>query len=221
MKIPVVLGLCMGLATPLLAQAETITTPLDDSNRGDGLMFDVTNLTDSIVTLDGKFASMVRSSETDVMDFRVYYKTGTHVGSETDAAAWTLLGADTVTREDDSAALVDFDVEAPLEIAPNGLIALYVTLGREGRNLGYHNGSGVGTELANDGVLAILEGANLDISSGAGSDFEGRLFSPRNFSGSIGYSVEVAAVPLPGGAFLLPAALGLFFMTAGKRKARA
>lgn len=67
------------------------TTFANNNSCGGGNMFDVTALTD--ITLDSIACNMSAGTST----VGIYYKTGTHIGFETTAGAWTLLGTASVT----------------------------------------------------------------------------------------------------------------------------
>jgi hypothetical protein len=85
---------------------------------------------------------------------------------------------------------------------------IYVTT-TDGKNMSYTIGTTEGSVLASDANLTIFEGR------GVGSPFES-TFAPRNWNGTITYSV--AAVPLPAA---LPLALVGFgaLVALGRRRA--
>ncbi len=74
-----------------LGQSISTTTPL--TNNGNFHSFDVETGSEAITinSFDVRLNSL--NSET----VTIYYKAGTHVGSQTNAGAWTLLGSTTVT----------------------------------------------------------------------------------------------------------------------------
>ncbi len=72
-----------GALTTVFESVDTRTTLAPDV----GYMFDVTAFnTLQITSFDLNLATLA------TYNYRVYYKAGTYVGSETNAAAWTLLG---------------------------------------------------------------------------------------------------------------------------------
>ena len=152
----------------------SLTTTFGSDNGLDGNMFDLNVLND--VTINS-FDINMNAGTTD--DVEVYFKTGTHVGFETDASAWTLLGTATgITSNGD-------DVATPLNlnlgqvVLAGETVAFYVTTLTAGVN--YTNGSTAGAVFASDANIEFLEGA------GNAYPF-GTNFSPRVFNGNIVYS---------------------------------
>ena len=76
--------------TPVHAQS--LTTTFSSNNSENGNMFDVTAFNNITIT---SFAINKRTTTPEMVE--VYYKSGTYVGSETNAAAFTLLGSSLVT----------------------------------------------------------------------------------------------------------------------------
>lgn len=199
------------------AQAAWLTTPDiapddDHYNYGAGLFFDLENRSTSNMTLTGRFTTMLYDDrDTDVM-LNVFYKSGTFVGYETNAAAWTPLGSATVTSLGKTDP-VAFDVGSSFELPAGQIFGLYLTTGDYYDSLAYTTTENPGGLWASDGVLAIYEGTNLDVFGDTPEDwFSGYLSSPRGFNGSIEYQV-----PSPSTAMLLPLAGGL--LTWSRRRA--
>lgn len=68
-------------AVTLNAQCGPLTTPYNQNNGQDGIMFDVVAITSIEIT------SFDINCGGGPHDFEIYYKTGTHVGFENNAAA--------------------------------------------------------------------------------------------------------------------------------------
>ena len=133
----------------------------------------------------------------------VYYKTGTYVGFETNAGAWTLLGSTTVTSTQ-----------------ANGGSGLFVNVGQSltlpaGSNYAFY------IQLPNSTAMNYTNGAmnfsnaELQIQTGVGKGANfGATFSPRSFNGGIYYSyfplcesprtpLLVEIKPLPSGSSII------------------
>src|SRR5690606_1758626 len=101
-------------------------------------------------------------------DIEIFYKTGTHVGFEASAAAWTSLGTFTNV---DSAASVYLALPNALSIVNGQTLAFYITC-TDGSYLYYSNGTSLGAVVNSDGVLQIEEGIGIAYPFGS-------TFSPR------------------------------------------
>jgi hypothetical protein len=110
-------------------------------------------------------------------------------------SAWTLL--DSLSGFTGTAGLQSWDF-VDLLMPTNETIGLYVT-NTTGGGIQYADGTVVGSTLATDGELTIFGGVGRSYAFGT-------TFTPRDFVGSLDYSV--AAVPLPVGGLLLLSALG-------------
>ena len=175
--------------TPVHAQS--LTTTFSSNNSENGNMFDVTAFNNITIT---SFAINKRTTTPEMVE--VYYKSGTYVGSETNAAAFTLLGSSLVTGGGS-------DTPTPLPVGGLNLVAgntygLYVTIaGPPGNDdadhqLLYTNGSNTYTN------------ADLKITTGIGVAYPfgfGGIFPSRTWNGTIFYTP--AAVPEPGSIALL------------------
>jgi len=158
-----------------------LTTFYATDNGQDGIMFDVVATTDiTVVCFDSNW-------DPGTYDAEIYYKTGTHVGFEVNAAAWTLVGSTTgaVSNGNDIASPVPINISVP--IAAGQTVAFYITntgIGSVDKN--YTNGTVVGALLASNANLSILEG------TGKAYPF-GTNYIPRQFNGTIYYTTT----PLP------------------------
>ena len=113
-------------------------------------------------------------------DVEVYYKSGTWVGFEEDAAAWTLLGTANVTSAGDGLP-TPLNLSLGQTIAEGETGAFYVTTTAGGMN--YTDGTTTGAVFASDDNIEFLEGA------GKSYPFGGSTFDPRVFNGNIIYDV--------------------------------
>lgn len=164
------------------AEATGGSTPVKDSinttqpNNGQaGAFFDVKPLKD--LTVKG-FNFYPRAAGTATVS--VYYKTGTHVGSESNSAAWTLLGtSNSMTLTANVLTQVPFAISQAL--TANQTYAFYVIL--NGTTLGYSGGTTLGGTMVSNNDIIVYEG------QGSGGLFSTSLFTVRNFSGTINYEV--------------------------------
>ena len=132
----------------------------------------------------------------------VYYKSGTWVGFDTNASAWTLLGSSTVTS---SGSNTPTFVDVADLFLPTGDYALFVTT----------DGSTAGAILYTNGTTTFSN-ANLAIDAGGGTavPFVDAAIPNRIWNGTINYTL--ASVPEPG---ILPLmALGIAGMYRMNRK---
>lgn len=115
-------------------------------------MFDL--VAKKTITVEGlDFSSDALAGTTD--SFAVYYKSGTHVGFDSSATAWTLLGTVTLT-----AASGYTHIPLPLKVTiPAGQrAAFYMTYTNRGESIKYHNGTAVGNVTAEDANLQLIGG---------------------------------------------------------------
>ncbi len=139
-----------------------------------GNMFDVNVLND--VTFQS-FDINANTAAGNAGNAEVYFKTGTWVGFQADAAAWTLVGsASFVAAGPNLPTPLNLDLD--IQVAAGETVAFYVTTTDVG--ISYTNGTATGNVLASDANIEHLEG------SGVGYPF-GINFQPRNFNGIIRY----------------------------------
>lgn len=154
-----------------------LPTTLLSGIRQNGNMFDVV-ATNYITITDFEILQ-----ETSIVDYEIYYKTGTHVGAENNAAAWTLLGtANGVTANSTSSTKIPIPIN--LNLIPGQRMAFYVTASDTGYYVNYSIGSGVGNVFMEDENLRILEG------TGNAYPFA-NVFSPRIFNGIVNYKTDL------------------------------
>ncbi|MDP1800037.1 MAG: T9SS type A sorting domain-containing protein [Bacteroidota bacterium] len=148
------------------ASSSLQTTFAGGNGCGGGTMFDITPTSGSIVidSLDVSFGAAI----TYTVD--LYYKTGTYLGNELTAAAWTLWGTVVVTGAGPS--LPTRVVTPPLSIPANQLTGIYVTQDQD-----YTNGT---TAYSN---------ADITLQTGAGlCSLFGGVNAGRMFNGNVYYS---------------------------------
>ncbi|MDT0556991.1 proprotein convertase P-domain-containing protein, partial [Patiriisocius hiemis] len=151
----------------------SLTTTFASNNGLDGNMFDINALND--VTINSFDINM----NTGTDDVEVYFKTGTHVGFEGDASAWTLLDTATGITSNGPDTATPLNLNLGQVVLAGETVAFYVSTLTVG--VGYTNGTTPGAVFASDANIEFLEGA------GNAYPF-GTFFTPRVFNGNIIYS---------------------------------
>jgi FG-GAP-like repeat/IPT/TIG domain len=161
---------CSG-ATPL-------ATSYVSNNSNKGEMFDI--IATNTVTISCFDVNLILGSNGN---YEIYYKTGSYVGSENNAAAWTLLGSNP------SVPCVGFDVPSPMLIPINVTIpagqtaAFYITATDAANTTGirYTN---------NSGITILATSPDLSIRSGIGKAYPfSTNYVNRSFNGTVRYFV--------------------------------
>lgn len=152
-----------------------LSTPFNSNNGQRGCMFDL--IATNTLTID-QFESAIYAGTT--ANYEIYYKAGTHVGFETNAGAWTLLGTATgVTSAGNNVGTL-LPIPINVTIPAGQTYAFYVT-NDFGGGTSYTDGNTVGNVWASD--------ANLRINEGVGKSYPfGLTFNVRNFNGNIHYT---------------------------------
>lgn len=135
---------------------DVLTTTFKGTNNNRGIVFDV--FAKNALNIHSiRFPGFAAGNHS----VSVYTRLGSHVGSEFDPAAWTLLGvrfsATSVTR-----ATFSFDLEEPLPVPLGGTRAFFLTSGEPG--LVYYSNGGpelTGNVEAEDANLRILKGQGM------------------------------------------------------------
>jgi hypothetical protein len=175
------------------ASANSIFTTFAGGNQFDGNMFDLSVGSNALV-VNGLDVNV----DTGSMTINVYTKPGTYVGSETNAAAWTLDSSTVVTGA--GSGLETFVAVTPFLLSANAITGMYVTIDTNvnaAPYMHYTNGSNT------------YSNADLTLTAGIGL---GGLFgslgvnNPRTWNGQINYSVS----PEPSTLCLLGAGLTIF-----------
>lgn len=189
------------LAAP--AAAITLSTPLAGGNGQAGIMFDLVAGSQALTITGGAI-----SLDFGTHSVQIYTRPGTVVGNLT-STGWTLIGTATglIGNDVGSQTFLDFP---DFTMAAGSTTGIYFNA-VSGSPVNYTNGSVVGGIVASDANLSILSGF------GRGSNF-GTDFSPRNFNGSITYTLGTGAVPEPASWALLIAGFGLTGAVARRRR---
>jgi hypothetical protein len=174
-------GSC-GIASMYMTDGTTTTTSLTVSfaatNAVAGNMFDVVGV--NPITIDS-FDVNSNTSVGTLLDFEVYYKTGTYVGSESTAGDWTLVGTVIDIPSAGGGSGTPLGLSLGINVAAGETVAFYVT--------------------ATDGLSILINGilgpvgdvwaadANVQVLKGAASfyPFAGSI-QEYNFNGNIIYS---------------------------------
>jgi hypothetical protein len=155
---------------------QTTATTYAGGNGLDGNMFDLSS--DYDITINAFYGNINGTG-----NMRIFYHTGTYVGTETNSAAWTLL---------DSAIVVSTGTGAPtfipitvnLPVAAGQTMAFYITGDGVTTAVDYTNGTSAGNVYTFDGVISIHEGA------GVGYPFTTNT-APRVWNGSVDYCLGI------------------------------
>jgi hypothetical protein len=153
-------------------QCDTINTTYAAGNGQDGAMFDVTAVQG--IKLDRLYTSVDGEGW-----IKVYYKSGSYVGSGTLPSAWTLLDSAYVSP---LAAMSPTLINIPLNItvAAGQTAALYVTGNGSGASVDYTDGIAEGAVFRSDSYIQIKEGRGVEYPFSTS-------YSPRIFNGTIDY----------------------------------
>lgn len=164
------------LKTNACPAAFNMNTPYNSNNGQRGCMFDI--LAANAVTIRC-FESNVYAGTT--ANYEIYYRAGTHVGFENNAANWTFLGGATgITSAGNNLPTV---LPIPINIViPAGQRYSFYITNDFGGGTSYTDGTAVGNFWANDANLTVFEGV------GKSYPF-GLTFNVRNFNGTIFYDL--------------------------------
>jgi hypothetical protein len=158
--------------------AAILQTTFMAANRMDGNMFDVTALYNVLITdFDANLDDGTSSGAGGYM--KIYYKTGTHVGFETNSSAWTFIDSAFVNPVA-SGVPTSIPIPVNLTIPAGQTCAFYITGNHSGCDVKYSNGTAVGAVYAQDANLQIKEGV------GKGYPFAS-TYSPRVWNGIVHY----------------------------------
>ncbi|MCP4442606.1 MAG: T9SS type A sorting domain-containing protein [Aureispira sp.] len=151
----------------------SITTLFAQNNGQSGIMFDITAI--NAVTINSFETNMGAAG-----DFEIYYKAGTHVGSETNAAAWTLVGSAAGVANNPANTATPIPIAVNTAIAAGQTGAFYVTY-TTGTDMLYTDGTAVGNVYTSD--------ANIQVKEGTGKAYAfGTNYSPRILNGIVHYT---------------------------------
>ncbi|MFT5860449.1 MAG: gliding motility-associated-like protein [Flavobacteriaceae bacterium] len=132
------------------AQCGPLSTPTITNNGQSGIMFDVVALTTVNIT---QFAI---DFDNGTYNIEIYSIPGTHVGNETNAAAWTLVGTANAWV---GVGGTNVTIPIPLNVSlcPGDVGGFYITA-NNATSGNYSNGTGVGNIIIADANIQILEG---------------------------------------------------------------
>lgn len=159
-------------ATTLLSRG--ISTTMEEGNSQNGAMFDVE--TTHAIIIEGFTINFISFYGADV---EIMYKTGTHVGYEGDAGAWTSIATFQQIPGDKG---VYLPLNLPLSVAANETVSFYITRTDLPHTILYTNGTQVGQTAASAPGVRIKEGVGVQYPFGA-------VFSPRILNTIMHYSV--------------------------------
>lgn len=175
-RLGLVLALLFTLSAALSAQF-TLTTTFAAGNGQSGNMFDIEAVNPVLIN---SFDVHMRTAG-NVSTYEVYYKTSrtSYVGSETNAADWTLLASQSATGAG-TGLPTPLNLNLAFAMAPGEKIGFYVV--STGTTVGYTNGTSLGAVYTSDANLIFYEGV------GKAYPFGG-TFTPRIFNGNIHYNL--------------------------------
>lgn len=153
---------------------QNLLSTLAGGNNHRGNMFSITAINDVII-------SGFDAHPMDNTTIEIYYKTGTFVGFENNAAAWTLAGSAAVVAQPFGTA-TPIPVSMSLSIPAGQTYSFYISSTNTAISLNYTNGSGVGNVYSSDANIQFIEGYGIEY------PFSGSPFSPRVWNGIIHYS---------------------------------
>lgn len=160
---------CTGTGTSL-------ATLYNSDNSNKGVMFNIvaTN-TVTLICFDVNLIGFITGT------FEIYYKVGTYVGSQGNAAAWTMVGSNSVTA-------LGINNPTPIDIPLNIVIpagqtyGFYITNNDNTLPAGVRYTNGASTTLASD--------ANVSIVGGIGKAYPfGNDVASRRFNGTLHYAL--------------------------------
>ncbi|WP_432412097.1 HYR domain-containing protein [Rasiella sp. SM2506] len=150
-----------------------LQTTLAGGSASQGNMFDVRAVNNIIIN---SFDVQINGGSGD---FEVYYKTGSYLGSENNAADWTQVA--TIPGVSNIGLPTPLNLDLAIHVPAGNTVAFYVTTNRTG-GVGYTVGTNEGALFASDTNLEFFEGI------GKSYPFASN-FRPRIFNGRIRYSI--------------------------------
>lgn len=180
-----------GLTVPAGGSPGELTTLFGADNSFAGNTFDLENITGEPITIES-FAINLQDVDANatVHTVDIYFKAGTSVGFEADAAAWTLMGSDTNVVGQNAVDLPTPVDVGGLVIEPGEVYGIYVDLATfDGTDLIlYTNG---GPQVFDNGELQLTS------NTGQGNPAFTGVFFPRIWNGTVFYSIGGGAVLPP------------------------
>lgn len=163
-------------------QCDTSVTQYNSDNGNFGVFFNVASKSKEIY-LDNIFTDFSGSGLGSV---KIYTKTGTFQGSESNAAAWTLLdSAQIVNPANNSPEAVSSGFS--LTIPANSVQGFHIVSNSSTLGLNYTNGSTSGDTIRNEAFMAITGGLGADAAFTSNG-------LPRKINGTVSYCVNTTSV---------------------------
>lgn len=154
----------------------SVPTSYSSNTGASGVMFDITALNTITVLC---FDANLYGGTTD--NYQIYYKAGTYVGSQSNAAAWTLAGTASSLHVSSNNVATSIPVSVNVVIPTGQTYAFYIT-GTSSGGVNYTSSVIPGVTLASD--------LNMLITGGVGKSYPfGSTFSYRLFSGTLHYAL--------------------------------
>jgi hypothetical protein len=143
-------------------------------NAHRGNMFDVTAINTVMITdFDGHLQGNT--------SYEIYYHTGTYVGTEQNASAWTLVGSAANVVAQPTGNPTPIPIPVNITIPAGQTYAFYLTSSNLAVSQNYTNGTAVGNVYASDANIQFKEGCGLEY------PFASTPFTPRIWNGRIHY----------------------------------
>jgi hypothetical protein len=170
--------ICLGDSVLLTATGpgSPLTTTFAAGNNHRGNMFDIVAL--NTVTIQSFDAHPQANT-----GYEIYYKVGGYAGSETNPAAWTLLGSAPSVIAQPMGTPTPIPININITISAGQTYAFYVTSTNIAVSQNYTDGTAAGSVYASDANIQFLEGAGMEYPFAAG----GGIFTPRVWNGVIHY----------------------------------
>jgi hypothetical protein len=111
----------------------------------------------------------------------IYYKSGSHDGSEATSTDWTLIGSTAVVAESTGTA-TKIPLDLSISIPAGETYAFYITSTNAEVSLNYTDGTTLGAVYASDENIQFLEGKGVEYPFGT-------TYSPRIFNGNLYYKL--------------------------------
>ena len=175
--------ICNGDSATLWASSSwSLASTFAAGNNHRGNMFDIGAINDVLIDA---FDVHPQGNTT----IAIFYKVGSFVGSEANAAAWTFIDSVPVNAQP-TGIPTRVPINVNIAIPAGQTYAFYVTSSDVGVALNYTNGTTPGAVFASDANLQFLEGVGLEYPFTAG----GGTFSPRVWNGNIHYSLSTDTI---------------------------
>ncbi|XOV69100.1 MAG: T9SS type A sorting domain-containing protein [Fluviicola sp.] len=158
------------------ASTDNLITYYASNNGQRGCMFNITAAQDVIITC---FDANLYAGTT--ADYEIYYRSGSYIGNETNAAAWTFVGGTTGLTSAGNNVATNIPIPVNVYIPAGQTYGFYVT-NDFGAGTSYTDGTSATNNLGSD--------ANITVYGGVGKSYPfGLTFSYREFNGTVHYNL--------------------------------